>query len=163
MYKSILSCPIGTLEVLASDNGITRITLNSQNSESSESNKHSDEACDQLREYFKGIRKRFDVVLDLGGTDFEQAVWNQLLQIPYGKTTSYGNLARKLSSIKAVRAVGRANGKNPIPIIVPCHRVIGSNGSLTGYALGLKTKQFLLNLEQPGVFGTQLALFKSDL
>jgi len=101
----------------------------------------------QLRAYFRGELKNFDVPLDLQGTPFQLRVWEGLREIPYGETMSYGQLARQIGERDAVRAVGAANGSNPIPIIVPCHRVIGSNGSLTGYGGGLAIKEKLLALE----------------
>jgi methylated-DNA-[protein]-cysteine S-methyltransferase len=102
----------------------------------------------QLTEYFKGKLRTFDVPVAPVGTAFQRAVWRQLQAIPYGETLSYGELARRLGNPKAVRAVGLANGSNPISIIIPCHRVIGSNGSLVGYGGGLPTKQALLALER---------------
>jgi len=104
-------------------------------------------AAAQLREYFAGARTSFDVPLAPEGTAFQRAVWEQLRRIPYGATESYGEIARRLGSPTASRAVGAANGRNPIAIIVPCHRVIGANGSLTGYAGGLDCKRALLDLE----------------
>jgi methylated-DNA-[protein]-cysteine S-methyltransferase len=102
----------------------------------------------QLQEYFAGERIAFDLPLHPLGTPFQLSVWRELARIPYGATASYGDIARRIENPAAVRAVGAANGRNPIPIIVPCHRVIGSNGSLTGFGGGLPTKQFLLALEQ---------------
>jgi methylated-DNA-[protein]-cysteine S-methyltransferase len=101
----------------------------------------------QLEEYFAGKSKRFDVALGAKGTDFQHIVWNALVRIPYGETVSYGELARRIGHPQASRAVGLANGANPLPIIVPCHRVIGSNGSLTGFGGGLEVKRRLLELE----------------
>jgi methylated-DNA-[protein]-cysteine S-methyltransferase len=101
----------------------------------------------QLTEYFAGDRKDFDLPLELGGTEFQISVLEALQSIPYGETTSYGAIARQIGRPKAVRAVGAANGRNPIPIIVPCHRVIGSGGDLTGFGGGLDTKEALLRLE----------------
>lgn len=106
-----------------------------------------DEAKIQLDEYFAGARREFDVPLLFTGTDFQQKVWNALLAIPYGQTVSYGDMARQIGRPGAVRAVANANGANAISIFVPCHRVIGSNGALTGYAGGLEAKEFLLKLE----------------
>jgi methylated-DNA-[protein]-cysteine S-methyltransferase len=103
----------------------------------------------QLNEYFEGSRKHFDLKLNPEGTDFQKKVWKQLEQIPYGKTLSYLELSEQLGNVKAIRAVANANGKNPLWIVVPCHRVIGSNGSLTGYAGGLHRKQWLLEHESP--------------
>jgi methylated-DNA-[protein]-cysteine S-methyltransferase len=101
----------------------------------------------QLREYFAGERQEFDVDLALAGNPFELAVWDALLEIPYGETTSYGEVARRIDHPDAPRAVGLANGRNPVAVIVPCHRVIGADGSLTGYGGGLERKRFLLDLE----------------
>jgi len=101
----------------------------------------------QLAAYFTGARKEFDVVHEAVGTPFQQRVWRTLLDIPYGETTSYGEVARRIGTPRAVRAVGRANGANPIAVIVPCHRVIGANGTLTGYGGGLERKAKLLALE----------------
>lgn len=102
----------------------------------------------QLQEYFAGARQQFDLELDFAGTDFQVQVWQALLAIPFGETRSYLDIATQLGNPKAVRAVGAANGRNPISIVAPCHRVIGSSGSLTGFAGGLPAKQFLLSLER---------------
>lgn len=101
----------------------------------------------QLREYFDGTRRSFELELAPRGTDFQRAVWTELLNIPYGRTTSYAELARRIGRPSAIRAAGAANGANPIPLIVPCHRVIGANGTLTGYGGGLHRKQWLLEHE----------------
>jgi methylated-DNA-[protein]-cysteine S-methyltransferase len=103
---------------------------------------------EQLSEYFAGKRQHFSLVLAPKGTEFQQRVWHELRNIPYGQTTSYGEVAARIGNPKAGRAVGMANGKNPIPIIVPCHRVIGKDGSLTGFGGGLEIKQHLLDLEK---------------
>jgi methylated-DNA-[protein]-cysteine S-methyltransferase len=105
-------------------------------------------AARQLAEYFAGQRTEFDLPLEMAGTDFQRRVWAALRQIPYGETVSYGELARGLGKASASRAVGLANGKNPFAVVVPCHRVVGSDGSLTGYGGGLDRKRFLLALEQ---------------
>ncbi|MEJ2297551.1 MAG: methylated-DNA--[protein]-cysteine S-methyltransferase [Woeseiaceae bacterium] len=105
------------------------------------------EACRQLREYFAGERREFDLPLSLTGTEFQVSVLRALRDIPYGETVSYGDIARRVGRPKAVRAVGAANGRNPIPIVIPCHRVIGSTGDLTGFGGGLDTKEALLRLE----------------
>lgn len=104
----------------------------------------------QLMEFFAGTRKEFDLPLCAEGTEFRKKVWKALLEIPYGTTITYGQLALTVGNPKAVRAVGQANHHNPIPILIPCHRVVGSNGSLTGYGGGMELKQQLLNLEQEG-------------
>ena len=105
------------------------------------------EAARQLDEYFSGERREFSVKLDFGGTAFQQSVWKALLEIPFGETRNYGSIAKKIGNPKSVRAVGAANGRNPISIIAPCHRVIGSNGTLTGFAGGLEAKLYLLEFE----------------
>jgi methylated-DNA-[protein]-cysteine S-methyltransferase len=104
-------------------------------------------AMKQLDQYFAGKRREFELTLDLAGTEFQKRVWRALCNIPYGTTISYGELARRIGDVKASRAVGLANGRNPVAVIVPCHRVIGANGQLTGFGGGLPTKRFLLDLE----------------
>lgn len=108
----------------------------------------------QLGEYFRGERRRFELPLDFAGTDFQKQVWQALLTIPYGETRSYSQIARQIGSPDAVRAVGAANGRNPISIVAPCHRVIGASGALTGFAGGLEAKRYLLGLEsaEPRLF-----------
>lgn len=101
----------------------------------------------QLKEYFAGTRNQFELVLDFAGTDFQKQVWQALLTIPFGETRSYSQIAEQIGNPKAVRAVGAANGRNPISIIAPCHRVVGASGGLTGFAGGLEAKQYLLTLE----------------
>ena len=108
-----------------------------------------DDAVTQLQEYFQGERKQFDLPLDIYGSPFQKLVWEQLRQIPYGEVRTYKDIALAISAGKAVRAVGGANNKNPLSIIIPCHRVIGSNGALVGYGGGLSIKEFLLQLESP--------------
>jgi methylated-DNA-[protein]-cysteine S-methyltransferase len=105
----------------------------------------------QLNEYFAGKRNRFELELDFVGTEFQRKVWHALLTIPFGETRSYSQIAMQVGNAKAVRAVGAANGRNPISIIAPCHRVIGASGHLTGFAGGLKTKELLLALEAPDI------------
>lgn len=102
----------------------------------------------QLKEYFEGNRKSFDLPIDAKGTEFQKKVWNELLKIPYGETKSYKDIALAIGNEKACRAIGMANNKNPIPIIIPCHRVIGSNGKLVGYSGGINVKEKLLNIEK---------------
>lgn len=141
--------------VLVSSNGVKKIFLNPQKvikELSSATKLRSDDPYlfgifNQLKEYFAGTRKVFDVPLDVYGTVFQRKVWNELQKIPYGKTISYKTLSEKLGDIKAIRAVGKANGQNPVAIIIPCHRVIGADGSLIGYAGGLDIKEKLLHLE----------------
>ncbi len=142
-YKS----PIGDLLLSASDTGLIGVYF--PKSRRVEVGRSGDNDVlkatrQQLAEYFAGDRKTFDLPLEAKGTEFEQRVWELLRAIPYGTTTSYGALARKLGEVNEARAVGAANGKNPIPIIVPCHRVIGTNGDLTGFGGGLDRKRWLL-------------------
>ncbi|OEK03180.1 cysteine methyltransferase [Roseivirga sp. 4D4] len=113
----------------------------------------------QLKEYFAGKRKEFNVPLDPDGTDFQKEVWKALLDIPFGKTSTYAKQSITLGDIKKIRAVGTANGKNPIAVIIPCHRVIGTDGSLTGYAGGLDKKEWLLRLEESMPGQNQTSLF----
>ena len=115
-----------------------------------------EDAIHQFREYFEGKRRKFDLTLNPEGTSFQKKVWELLQEIPYGKTISYLELSKRLGNPKAIRAAAAANGKNPLWIIVPCHRVIGSNGDLTGYAGGLHRKKWLLEHESPA---KQMALF----
>ena len=154
-YKKIAS-PVGKLKLVASDKGITAILWENDKpsrvrlGEMVENDHHPIllEAERQLGEYFAGKRETFSVPLDMKGTPFQKNVWEQLLAIPFGETMSYGQLAKNLGKPQAMRAVGAANGRNPISIIVPCHRVIGSSGKLTGFAGGLETKASLLHLER---------------
>ncbi|KAF0249037.1 MAG: methylated-DNA-protein-cysteine S-methyltransferase [bacterium] len=141
---------IGLIEIIVTDNSISK--MNFVDEKPSEivletSNNFLKECLGQLREYFAGERKTFSLSLAPIGTDFEKKVWQELVKIPFGETISYLQLAERLENKKAIRAVGRANGKNPLAIIIPCHRVIGSNGSLTGYGGGLWRKEWLLKHE----------------
>jgi methylated-DNA-[protein]-cysteine S-methyltransferase len=116
-------------------------------------------AADQLREYFDGSRSQFDLPIAFRrGDEFERSVWQELLEIPFGETCSYGDIARRIGKPGTARAVGRANGRNPVAIVVPCHRVIGSDGSLTGYGGGLEKKRWLLEFEAAGAGRGQIAL-----
>jgi methylated-DNA-[protein]-cysteine S-methyltransferase len=151
-YRTIDS-PIGPLILAGNGSALTNLRMVDQTYEPSRADWTPDkqafpEAVDQLDAYFAGERTDFDVDLDLRGTDFQQRVWKALLTIPYGETRSYGEIAEQIGAPGAARAVGLANGHNPIAIIVPCHRVIGANGQLTGYGGGLDRKQTLLGLEQ---------------
>ncbi|MDU0353787.1 methylated-DNA--[protein]-cysteine S-methyltransferase [Paraglaciecola aquimarina] len=147
-YSEYLSTTFGLLLLQASEHGLTSITFAKDESKPSLSNLHTKNTAKQLIEYFAGNRAEFDISLDVQGTHFQQQVWQQLRQIPIGETRSYAHIAQQINNPKAVRAVGAANGRNPIAIVVPCHRVIGSNGSLTGYAWGTTIKADLLALEQ---------------
>jgi methylated-DNA-[protein]-cysteine S-methyltransferase len=153
-YK-FMNSPVGELKLVASDKGLAAILWEKDNprrvrlSPVSENKNHPVllETERQLTDYFSGKRKSFSVKLDFKGTEFQKKVWAALLTIPFGETRSYGQIAEQIKNPKAVRAVGAANGKNPISIIAPCHRVIGSTGKLTGFAGGLGTKARLLALE----------------
>lgn len=148
--------PLGITKIEGNENGITQISVLSEGVVSVEIPVHLQEATHQLQEYFEGKRKDFTFKLNPKGTDFQQKVWRELGTIPYGKTMSYLELSQKLGDVKAIRAVAAANGKNPLWIVIPCHRVIGTDGSLTGYAGGLWRKKWLLEHENPS---TQQSLF----
>lgn len=153
-YKTITS-PVGALKLVASDIGLVAILWENDDPARVRLGTMAEDAEhpvlvqteEQLREYFGGSRRHFDVPLDLRGTDFQKRVWARLLAIPFGETRSYGAIAAELDRPAASRAVGAANGRNPISIIAPCHRVVGSNGKLTGFAGGLEAKAYLLGLE----------------
>ncbi|MGE0090128.1 MAG: methylated-DNA--[protein]-cysteine S-methyltransferase [Bacteroidales bacterium] len=147
MFEAYLKSPIGHFRIIANEAYITQILFSDEYFKVDLIPDHLKTCVLQLDEYFKGMRKDFTVPVNPDGTEFQGRVWNQLSKIPFGKTLSYIELARQLGDEKAVRAVGTANGQNPIPIIIPCHRVIGNNGSLTGYAGGLLKKQWLLEHE----------------
>jgi len=146
LYKSIVTTPHGFLTVFANDNAVKAIDFAGTHPLVDE-NKISKLAARQLSEYIANKRERFDFALDPDGTDFQRKVWQALQDIPFGETASYLDIALALGNKKACRAVGAANGKNPIPIVIPCHRIIGRNGKLTGYASGLVRKRYLLALE----------------
>jgi len=156
-YKMIHS-PVGNLKLVASDEGLVAILWQNEKLSRVPLNELVEDTVHpilldterELGEYFAGKRKTFSVPLDMRGTSFQKNVWQALLAIPFGETRSYGQLAKQLGNPQAMRAVGAANGRNPISIIVPCHRVIGSSGKLTGFAGGLETKAYLLNLEESG-------------
>jgi methylated-DNA-[protein]-cysteine S-methyltransferase len=153
-YKTLKS-PVGILTLVASDKGLSAILWPQDDPKRvklpvlTRDDNHPVllKVEKELGEYFAGRRTRFTMALDFTGTDFQKKVWKALLEIPFGETRSYGDIARKLGKPRAVRAVGAANGRNPISIIAPCHRVIGANGALTGFAGGLTAKKTLLALE----------------
>lgn len=145
--------PVGPLTLAGRDGHLVHLRMEDQTYEPSRDGWEVDdsafpEVVEQLAEYFAGERTDFELSLDLVGTAFQRTVWTALREIPYGQTCSYGEIARKIGSPGASRAVGLANGHNPIGVIVPCHRVIGANGSLTGYGGGLERKRMLLDLEK---------------
>ena len=148
----VMSSPVGKLTLVASKNGLVAIDVRNNAKQVVTAKDASAQSIllktkKQLEQYFAGKRTSFDVALDLVGTEFQVKAWRALCRIPFGKTITYGQQASNIKNPKAFRAVGSANGKNPIPIIVPCHRVVASDGSLGGYSLGLKMKKQLLALE----------------
>ena len=148
----VVASPVGKLRLVASEKGLVAIDVRNNATQEVTAKNPSAQAVliqtkKQLEQYFAGKRTTFDVALDLVGTEFQVQAWRALCRIPFGKTISYGQQAANIKKPKAFRAVGSANGKNPIPIIVPCHRVVASDGSLGGYSLGLRMKKQLLALE----------------
>ncbi len=157
LEKTMIDTPIGRLTLIASPEGLTHILFDGREPADEGidqpvptvvDNAILDTAARQLGEYFDGTRKEFDIPLDPFGTEFQVEAWMALADIPYGQTTTYADQAAAIGRPNAVRAVGSANGANPIPIVLPCHRVIGSNGSLTGYAGGVDLKRRLLDMER---------------
>ena len=148
----VVASPVGKLRLVASEKGLVAIDVRNNAKQEVTARNPSAQAVliqtkKQLEQYFAGKRTTFDVALDLVGTEFQVQAWRALCRIPFGRTISYGQQAANIKKPKAFRAVGSANGKNPIPIIVPCHRVVASDGSLGGYSLGLRMKKQLLALE----------------
>ena len=154
MYKKVMNSPVGEIEIIEENEKIVELNIYNEERNQKKNNiiekdtKLLLEVEKQLREYFEGKRIKFEISLNPKGTEFMKKVWKELLNIPYGETRTYKEIAEKIGNSKASRAVGMANNKNPIPIIIPCHRVIGSNNKLVGYALGLDMKQYLLDLER---------------
>ncbi len=151
MNYQYLATPIGTLRLVSDGTHMTRIEFEGQYRPEPGEREHPDpvlgDCARQLTEYFAGTRREFDLPLAADGTEFQHSVWRSLEAIPYGEVRSYRDIARTIRREKAVRAVGAANGRNPLPVVVPCHRVVGSDGRLTGFAGGLETKAALLRLE----------------
>ncbi|KAF1020251.1 MAG: Methylated-DNA--protein-cysteine methyltransferase [Acinetobacter bereziniae] len=151
-----MNSPVGTLKLVAHDQALVAVLWENENpkrvrlAQLIENKNHPIllETQQQLNEYFQGHRTQFELALDFAGTDFQQKVWQALLTIPFGETRSYKQIAEQIGNVKAVRAVGAANGKNPISIIAPCHRVVGANGKLVGFAGGLENKDILLKIEK---------------
>jgi methylated-DNA-[protein]-cysteine S-methyltransferase len=164
-YKEVDS-PVGKLRIVASGKGLAAILWENDKPNRTRVRKYPEEPQHpvlleterQLKEYFEGKRTSFSIVLDADGTDFQKEVWRILSTIPFGETRTYLDIARQMGNVKAVRAVGAANGRNPISIIVPCHRVLGTSGGLTGFAGGIETKAALLLLEgvKPGTKQAEL-------
>jgi methylated-DNA-[protein]-cysteine S-methyltransferase len=160
IYVSELHSPIGTLCLASSDKGVVCIGFSGRQAflkdlerlvpdmELEEDAGKNKKVVRQLKEYFSGARKDFDLPLHLIGTEFQKLVWRQLCQVPFGQTASYKEIAKKIGRPKGMRAVGQANHRNPIPIIIPCHRIIGANGHLVGFGGGLDKKRFLLSHEE---------------
>ena len=148
MDTCILDTPLGFAKIVGDSEGVSEVSiLNSEAQESQNIPESLNNCVQQLQEYFRSERQEFDLKLNPKGSDFQKTVWEALLNIPFGRTRSYMELSKELGDPKAIRAVANANGKNPIWIIIPCHRIIGSDGSLTGYAGGLQRKQWLLEHE----------------
>ena len=150
MNSCYINTPIGIAKIDGDFDGVSSISI--LNTEEIITSIIPDELQDcayQLNEYFEGSRQTFNLKLNPKGTDFQKRVWAKLLEVPYGKTLSYLELSKRLGDVKAIRAVASANGKNPFWIVVPCHRIIGSDGSLTGYAGGLHRKKWLIDHENP--------------
>jgi methylated-DNA-[protein]-cysteine S-methyltransferase len=154
MSVIVISTPVGPVGIESSNGAITRIAFHAEGPLAAEriGGDVVWEAARQLDEYFSGDRTTFSLPIAPAGTSFQVEVWTALTKIPYGQTMSYADLARRIARPSAVRAVGAANGQNPIPIVIPCHRVIGSNGSLVGFGGGLEAKRYLLGLERGSLF-----------
>ena len=161
LYQATIASPLGNILIEGSEKGVTSISFN-VSSEITESNLIPEclkDCAIQLKEYFDGFRKEFDLKLDFADApSFHQEVWKMVRLIPYGRTRSYADIAEILDHNYAFRAVGRANGMNPLPIVIPCHRVVGKDGNLTGYAYGLEMKRWLLAHESPGQYMKQADL-----
>ena len=153
MWFDEFTTPIGLLRIAVDATGLRCVMFENNKYDSPNRNEWRQdkvvtrEAREQLLQYFSGERREFDLKMNLAGTEFQQRTWQTLASIPYGQTWSYADLANRVGSPKAVRAVGAANGRNPLPIVLPCHRVIGSNGTLTGFGGGLPVKKWLLEHE----------------
>ncbi len=151
-FQTLYHSPVGDLLLKATDNALVAIHFDGVLKGEDFGNPILENTAHQLDEYFSGKRKSFDIPLAPAGTEFQQQVWKQLMHIAYGAKVSYLQLSRQLGNVLAIRAIANANGKNPIPIIIPCHRVVGSKGELVGFSGGLWRKQFLLELEGNTLF-----------
>ena len=147
LYYGYYKSPIGNLRIVVGERSLVVLDFNEDEKKESDEHRYINEVKKQLDEYFKGTRKLFDLNIKINGTDFQNKVWNELTKIPYGETISYKELATRIGNDKACRAVGNANNKNKISIVIPCHRVVGSNKKLVGYAGGLDKKEWLINHE----------------
>ena len=159
-FKTFYQSEIGLIEIVSTETDIISLNFVDDDGDKTAAVPPALQECvAQLDEYFQGTRRAFELKLAPQGTEFQQRVWQELLKIPYGQTVSYLDIARAIGNEQAVRAVGSANGQNPISIIIPCHRVIGRDGQLTGYGGGLWRKAWLLNHEQTFALGKQMSLF----
>lgn len=149
MQCAVINSPLGTVRICGSEAGIASIFVLDGSLDPVPVPEYLELAVGELQEYFMGLRREFTFAINPSGTEFQKKVWQELLKIPFGTTVSYLQLSQKLGDAKAIRAVASANGKNPLWIVVPCHRVIGTDGSLMGYAGGLWRKKWLLELESP--------------
>lgn len=149
IFRSYLDSPLGLIEITSDGLGLSSLSFKDKAEEPEQPLRLLDCCKEEINAYFKGELKEFSLPLSLQGTPFQREVWQAVRNIPYGETRSYGEIARMLGNPKAVRAVGGANNKNKVAIIIPCHRVVGSRGQLTGYAGGLERKEWLLNHESP--------------
>ncbi len=149
METAYIETPIGFAEIKGDENGLASVSVLNDKKPIGIVPEVLEDAVYQFQEYFEGKRKDFNLKLNPEGTNFQKKVWEKLQTIPYGKTISYLELSKQLGDVKAIRAVAAANGKNPLWVVVPCHRVIGSNGDLVGYAGGIARKKWLLELESP--------------
>jgi len=159
VYTTYYHSPVGLLKITGTNDYISEVSFHDTSQKAEGNKKHLPpmliQCIEQLIQYFQGERRKFELPINQQGTAFQQGVWSELMQIPYGKTISYQELARRTGDTKATRAVANANGKNDIAIIVPCHRVIGSNKELVGYAGGLWRKKWLLEHEAKVAYGVQ--------
>lgn len=150
MYKGYYQSPIGIVEILTDSDSVVELSFTEQKAgeTAADAPEILKAALQQIEEYFQGSRKSFDLKLNAKGTEFQQKVWQQLIQVPYGNTACYGEIAAAVGNQKASRAVGGANNKNRIAIVIPCHRIVGADGSMTGYAGGIWRKEWLLQHEK---------------
>jgi len=159
-FKKYIDSPIGCIEVCTSSTALLSVAfVEAKLEDSPDAPIILDSACNQLLEYFAGDRQNFELTLSLQGTDFQKQVWKSLVAVPFGRTSTYKKQSQSLGNPKAIRAVGTANGRNPIAVVIPCHRIVGSDGSLTGYAGGLSRKDWLLKHELSQTEGAQQELF----
>ena len=147
-HTAIYKSPLGPMRMTASEHGLVSLHFDATENEATATNPTLDNCRMQLDEYFAGKRKVFDLSYALRGTEFQVQVWKELLNVPFGETVSYLHIAQAVGDPKSTRAVGNANGKNPVPVIIPCHRVIGSSGNLVGYSGGMHRKKWLLEFER---------------